>query len=367
MFLRSKSLLALCIGVIALTVACAKSAMVTSPNSTAAADVAASADGSTLKIVAPALTAPIDGFVGIPGSTNPITLTLSNVAGKYTSIAVTYEFEVKNPAGAVVQNPKVVAGTTTTSTVIPLSSLVADTRYTWRARATSGTAFGPWSNTLTFRTPLGEGIFGNVIFDPLIGGHTVGKQRGGQFLAGQGWQALGLNDSIDYDIPTTAAATLEFDVTNVGYQEGLPFQADLKFVSMGDRNFFTDFGSFRDHPWKMHLTQRADTQDLEIVWRNGGTDPDGNPGDHRIKPTSNSGPLFGDSVVNHFVLAYDAFGYNISVSSNGGPLISYLSDGFGSDGSHPYAPTNMRISLGCYPRGETIPFSVYRNIKFTPK
>ena len=367
MFLRSKSLLGLSVGVIALTVACAKSANVTSPSSTAAADASAAADGSTLKIGAPTLSAPIDGFVGQPGSTDPITLAMTNVAGKYTAIAVTYEFEVKNPAGTVVQNPKVAAGTTTTSTVIPLSALVADTRYTWRARATSGTAFGPWSNTFTFRTPLGEGIFGNVVFDPLIGGHTVGKQRGGTFLLGQGWEALTLNDSIDYDIPTTSAATIEFDVTNVGYEEGFHYAADLKFLTMGDRNFFGDFGSFRDHPWKMHLVQRADTKDLEIIWRNGGTDPEGNPGDHRIKKTDDSGPLFGNSVVNHFVLSYDRFGYQISVSSNGGPLKQYLADGFGSDGSHPYAPTNHRVSLGCYPRGETIPNAIYRNFKFTPK
>jgi len=371
MFLRSKALLALSVSAIGLTLACAKSATVTSPTSSQAADVAAAADGSTLKIGAPTLAGPIDGFVGAAGSQAPITFTLNNVSGKYTTISVTYEFEVKNPAGTVVANPKVVAGTNTTSAVVPLSSLVADTRYTWRARATSGPAFGPWSSTFTFRSPLGEGIFGNVVFDSMLNGRTVGKQRGGSFIIGQGWMAdsgnNGLVSGIDYDITTTSAATIEFDVTNVGYEEGFPFARDLKFFSMGDSNFFGDFGSFRDHPWKMHLVQRADTKDLEIIWRNGGTDPTGNPGDHRIKMTDNSGPLMGNSVVNHFVLNYDRFGYSIAVSSNGGPLIEYLADGFGSAGNLPYAPPNHRLSLGCYPRAETIPNAIYRNFRFTPK
>ena len=133
--------------------------------------------------------------------------------------------------------------------MVPLSSLVADTRYTWRARATSGTAFGPWSSTFTFRSPLGEGIFGNVVFDSMLNGRTVGKQRGGSFIIGQGWMAdsgnNGLVSGIDYDITTTSAATIEFDVTNVGYEEGFPFARDLKFLSMGDRNAFGDFGTFR--------------------------------------------------------------------------------------------------------------------------
>lgn len=366
MFLRSKSLLALSVSAVALTLACAKSASVTSPSASEAADVAAAADGSTLKIGAPTLTAPLDGFVGTPGSSTPITLSLNNVNGKYTTIAVTYEFEVKNPAGTVVQNPKVVAGASTTSTVIAASALVADTRYTWRARATSGTAFGPWSNTFTFRTPLGEGIFGNVVLDSMLNGKTVGKQRGGHFIVGQGWMADTVDDGIDYDITTMSAGTIQFDITNIGYQEGLPLSKDLKLLSMGDSTSFGDFGSFRDNPWKMHLVQRADNTGLEIIWRNGGTDPEGNPGDHRIKMPC-CGPEFHSDFVNHFVLTYDQFGYSISASTNGGPLIEYLADGFGSSGNLPYAPPNHRISLGCYPRAETIPGAIYRNLRVTPK
>ena len=53
----------------------------------------------------------------------------------------------------------------------------------------------------------------------------------------------------------------------------------------------------------MHLIQRGDGDGtgLEIIWRNGDTDPEDNPGDHRIKMTC-CGPDFKDSSVFHFVL-----------------------------------------------------------------
>ena len=67
--------------------------------------------------------------------------------------------------------------------------------------------------------------------------------------------------------------------------EGFTIQRDIKWLSMGDAGTFGSFGAFRDHPWKMHLIQRADfPTGMEIIWRNGGTDADGgDPGDHRIK------------------------------------------------------------------------------------
>ena len=191
----------------------------------------------------------------------------------------------------------------------------------------------------------------------------MGKQHGGKFIAGQGWQSLSLTDGIDYDIPTLTAGTITFDITNISQQEGLPFQADLKFLSMADSNSFGSFGSFRDTPYKMHLTQRADNDGLEIVWRNGPGCPDCNPGDHRIKMTC-CGPPFKDSNVTHFLLTWDASGYTISAGTNGGPLNLYMADGFGGI---PYAPPNHRISLGCYPRSESFPAAIYRNVQVTPK
>ncbi len=357
-----RTLIGLCTGVLAMTLACSKASVPTSPSSSVSSDAGAAADGSTLKIAAPTLTAPANGFAASAGSTDVFTLTLTNVTGTYASFAVTYEFEVRNPAGTLILNPKVAAGSGSTSTAVSPTGLVADTSYTWRARATSGTGVGPWSATRTFRTAIAEGFFGQTVVDPLSNGKTYGKQKGGRFLAGQGWQALTLEDGIDYDIPTLTDGSVEFDVTNIGPQEGQCCNSDLKFLSMGDSTAFGSFGVFRDHPWKMHLVQRADNDGLEIIWRNGGTSPTGNPGDHRIKMTC-CGPTFRSTNVTHFYVSWTAAGYTIQASTNGGPLIEYMADGFGGI---PFAPGNHRVSLGCYPRSDTIPGIIYRNVKIRP-
>ena len=356
-----KSLIGFCTGMIALTLACSKASVPTSPTPSGATDGAAAADGSTLKIGAPTLTAPANGFAASAGSTDPFTLTLTNLTGTYATFTVIYEFDIRNPAGTLVWNPKVTAGSGSTSTAVSPSVLVADTSYTWRARATFGTGIGPWSTTRTFRTAIAEGFFGQTVVDPLTNGKTYGKQKGGRFVDG-GWQPTTLQDGIDYDMPTLSSGTIEFDITNNGQQEGQAFAADLKFVSMGDSPSFVGFGQFRDTPWKMHLVQRADNDGLEIIWRNGGTNPTGNPGDHRIKMTC-CGPPFKSTNVTHFRVRWDNTGYDIEAGTNGGPLIDYMSDGFGGI---QYAPPNHRISLGCYPRSETIPFSIYRNVKIRP-
>jgi hypothetical protein len=264
----------------------------------------------------------------------------------------------------VISNPKFAAQTGATTSFTNTATLVQDTPYTWRVRATYGTAFGPWSSTFTFRSAILSGIFSDgTVIDLLTTGKTVGQQRGGQFIVGQGWQALDYGNGIDYDIKTLPAATMSFDVTNVGPQEGLPVLKDLKFVSMGDSHDFGDFGTFRDSLWKMHLVQRADTDGLEIVWRNGLNNADGNPGDHRIK-MSCCGPPFKAEFVTHFVLTWDPSGYTISAGTNGGPQDIYMADGFGG---LPYAPPSFRVSLGCYPRGDTIVGAIYRNIQVIPK
>jgi hypothetical protein len=361
--MSKKILLGVCSLAVGLFVACGRSASPSSPSSSDVADGALGPDGSTLKIGAPGLSSPESGFQFARNTS--IVLTFINVSGTYTTFPVTYELEVRNPAGAVIVNQKfgATAGNTTAFTLT--ASLLADTLYSWRVRATKDALFGPWSGTRTFRTAIALGIFGSTVIDPLTEGFTVGKQKGGRFITGQGWQALTVTDGIDYDITTCPNCVMEFDITNIGKAEGFPFQADLKFMSMGDVGSFGDFGSFRDHPWKMHLVQRADGDGtgLEIIWRNGGTDPTGNPGDHRIKMPC-CGPDFRNTSVFHFRVAWDPSGYQISVSTNGGRQEEFLADGFGG---LPYRPPNHRISLGCYPRNETIPGSIYRNVTVTPR
>jgi hypothetical protein len=264
--------------------------------------------------------------------------------------ALQYRFQVFNSANAIVEN-----------VVVPSTSHVVDTEltvnaaYTWWGRAEYQGFVGPWSAKASFLAP--ESAFLNSqISDPLTNGKTVGQQHGGTFIPGQGWQSLSTNDGIDYDltVPCADNCTLSFDVTNFGPMEGEAYSRDFKWVSMASAGDFGDFTSFRNSPWKMHLVQRADyPTGMEIVWRNGDGGEGDDPGDHRIK-YNETDVVFKSSNVYHFVLEWATTGYRVSVNG-----IEVFEDGWG----YPYAPPAHRVSLGCYPRGESFIGAIYRNIK----
>ena len=83
--MAKRTLIGLCWGALAVTLACGQPAAPVSPSTTINLGAGAAADGSTLKIGAPPLSSPPDGFVGALGSTEPITLVLSNVSGTFAS------------------------------------------------------------------------------------------------------------------------------------------------------------------------------------------------------------------------------------------------------------------------------------------
>src|SRR3954467_4881157 len=325
---------------LSLTLACTKS---NEPLSPTAPGSAATADGATLKATAPVPQSPISDQK-LTGSGRP-TLTASAAKGTFGDPPFQYHFQVMNSGGALVAESPLVSSTTWAVD----RDLDGNTRYTWRVRAEYDGAASSWSAAQGFITDDPA-----LINDPLTDGTTVGLRRGGNFIPGTGWQSTSLTDGIDYDIPGGCYdCKLEFDATNFGGQEGLPFQKDLKWVSMGDANAFGGFSAFRDHPWKMHLVQRADyPTGMEIIWRNGGTNPNGgDPGDHRIKLLST--PItFSSSQTYHFQLDWGLFGYEIRVNG-----IEVLSDGW----DHWYELTNLRIELGCIPRAESFVGVIYRN------
>jgi hypothetical protein len=228
----------------------------------------------------------------------------------------------------------------------------------WRARATNGTITSDWSKMEAFKTQNKGFRVGQTIYDPLTDGTSVGRVRGGHFVAGLGWQANSINDGIDYLIPTCGSCRAEFDVTNFGKKEGEPFLKDLKWFTMGDGATFDSFGAFRDHPWKMHLEQRADNDNgLKLIWRNGGVGG-GNPGDHTNKTTV--GWDWRGSEVYHFVFDWRPADFTVSIN---GTIV--FQDGLGGS---PYTPPNHTIELGCYPRGETLaPGAIYRNFSVAPR
>jgi hypothetical protein len=329
----------------AIVLACS-SANPATPVAPASAGPAAATDGSTLKASAPSVASPVNDQ---KLTSTTVVLTAGPSTPQFaTGVPLQYRFQVMNAAGTVVDQALVA---TTSWTVV--AQLAPNARHTWRVRAEYLGEVGPWSVTQSFIT-----IDPAIINDPLTNGRTIGRQVGGGFVAG-GWQSRSLTDGIDYDVPACAACTLEFDATNFGPQEGLPFERDLKWVSMGDANSFGSFADFRDNPWKMHLVQRADyPSGMEIVWRNGGTDADGgDPGDHRIKLTDT--PItFSSSAVYHFLLDWDSRGYSIAVNG-----ITVMQDGWG----HLYTPPNFRVSLGCYPRGDSLVGAIYRNVLLKKK
>ena len=351
--MNRKSLVVFAASALAASVIACSSANPTTPSATrttaatSAADGAnAAGDGSTLKATAAGTVSPVnDQKFNSP----VVTLTARAATLLFpsaTPVTFQYRFQVFNPANVIVEDA-LVSGTTYQVT----AALNPNTRHTWRVRPELQGQGGPWSALASFITE-DPAIFN----DPLTNGTTVGRQIGGRFLPGQGWQSGSLTDAIDYDVPSGCiTCRLEFDATNFGGQEGLPFQKDLKWVSMADVRSFSDFNTFRNSPWKMHLVQRADfPTGMEIIWRNGGTDPNGgDPGDHRIKLT-NTPIIFSSSQVYHFQLDWGIFGYAISVNG-----LEVLADGW----DHWYETPNLRIELGCIPRVESFVGIIYRNVK----
>ena len=59
------------------------------------------------------------------------------------------------------------------------------------------------------------------------------------------------------------------------------------------------------------------------------------------------------------MLDWTPSGFSVSVNGE-----EWFEDGFGG---HPYEPPNHRISLGCWPRGESFIGVIYSNIKLTAR
>ncbi len=305
----------------------------------------AAADGSTLKASAVAPQSPIND----QKLTSAVVVLTTNASTPQfaAGVPLQYRFQVMNAANAIVDQALVNSPSFAVTAV-----LAPNSRHTWRARPEYQGEAGPWSTTASFITEDPA-----IINDPLTDGRTVGRRAGGQFVPG-GWQSLSLTDGIDYDVADGCiTCRLEFDATNFGAQEGFAFAKDVKWVSMGDPGAFGDFNAFRDHPWKMHLVQRADyPTGMEIIWRNGGVnDKGGDPGDHRIKLLST--PItFSSSRVYHFRLDWGIYGYKIAVDG-----IEVMSDGW----NHWFEVKPLRVELGCIPRADSFVGIVYRNVRLT--
>src|SRR5580765_4419836 len=144
------------------------------------------ADGSTLKVTAPAVQSPTGG---VKPATGPATLVVSPSTAPFTATPpLQYRFQVFNAANAMVENVVV------NSTTHPVDAeLTVNLAYTWQARAEYQGNVGPWSAKASFIAPESAFLGAQTFADPLTNGRTVGQRHGGTFIPGQGWQSLSSN------------------------------------------------------------------------------------------------------------------------------------------------------------------------------
>ena len=214
--MHRKVLLYTATAVLGLAVACSKSTPnPASPSAAVPPESEAAADGSTLKVPAPTPTSPTGG-----GQVqDPVTLVATAVTPKFGgSAALTYRFEVRS--GSTVVASGNATGSGSSVSFVP-AALAPETNFTWRVRAESQGAFGPWSSDASFRSPVGAFLRNNEIRDPLTIGSTVGRLVGATRFTAQGLQIMSQSSHVRYDLPQTLEAG-EFSVMVTGFDEGTP-------------------------------------------------------------------------------------------------------------------------------------------------
>lgn len=130
----------------------------TAPSSAIGSGGSANADGSTLKVTAPALISPV-GDERL--DTRKPTLAWANSEGKYAASGLAYELEVTDDNGNKVYSATVGETPVFGVHVLPIE-LAANTHFNWRTRAvlnvsTSATPeilTGPWAKDTGFLTPV---------------------------------------------------------------------------------------------------------------------------------------------------------------------------------------------------------------------
>jgi hypothetical protein len=189
-------------GLLALAVACGKNSPApTSPSASSAGGVGAAADGSTLKASAPTPVSPINGEQ--PQSS--LVLVAQKSTGTYADFNPSYQFQIRSGSN-VVYDSGVVGGVGAGANNVqhtPTTALIPDTTFTWRARASYQGAFGPWSSDATFKSPLGGYLRGAELYDPLLGGRTVGSLQGGATLTDEGVFLPSHEAHVDYQLEQT--------------------------------------------------------------------------------------------------------------------------------------------------------------------
>jgi hypothetical protein len=341
--------------VLALAIACSKSSQSpSSPSVTENGSVNAAADGSTLKATAPSPVSPVNG-----AQPDTLTLTTNKARGKFdSSVPLSYEFEIKTAAGAVVSGcTSTVAGGDDTVSYTPTCALEFDTAHTWRVRAVYAGASGPWSASASFKTPSGGYIRDNEVFDPLTNGKTAGELNGGvQFIQGQGAKLLDHGSFIRYRLPVNLQQG-EFSMMILGADEGSEGDKSKVFAMQEG----PDEGDITDDDYRFTAELRARNYGApgSVTYRiiaGDGVSRDG----ARVQLNFNSDRWY----FWKFTWQTGSVRLEVRTDSETGGVI--YSSGIGT-GSHQYRPDPHYLYLGA-PMGRagaldaTLPGGIYKNV-----
>ena len=140
-----------CLALLMAAVGCTQASQsITAPSAAAGGSTADAADGSTLKVTAPALVSPVDGA---RAEARRPTLIWLNSTGKYGSMGVAYDIELSTPTTTVYT--RTVGESPDLGAHLIDMELEYDTVYSWRVRAHVGNPdlYGPWSSWASFLSP----------------------------------------------------------------------------------------------------------------------------------------------------------------------------------------------------------------------
>lgn len=342
---------------LALAVACSKSPQSpASPASTTEATADAAADGSTLKVTAPAPQSPV-------GGAQPQTLTF--VASASTAVyavaslpTLSYELEIKNAGGTTVCTGAGSASGGTVS-IAPTCTIDFDANHTWRMRATIGNAKGPWSAASSFKSPIGGYISGNEIYDPLYNGRTVGTPIGTEFVTNKGIELLDHGSYVTYVLPTNLQAG-EMSVMVTGIDEGSPGDKTKVFTMQEGTG-----ADITDNDYRVTVEKRGRDYSTPgaVTWRL----ITGDAGDHgRIIDGDRIGIAFSDERWYFWKFTWGNGRATLEVREDNpsGRMIYSSSRG---TGANPYRPVPHVIRLGqivgrAGPIDASIPGAIYKNL-----
>jgi hypothetical protein len=271
--MQKKWLLYSLAAVMAIAMACGgDSKTPTSPSTTASSPgspLAAAADGSTLKVTAPTLSAPAEGATADGLTPN---LVILNSTARYQTDYVPpyYRFVVMDSANAEIYNSgQVGAGASLTGHRVPTNVLKADTSYKWKARAEGATSnsVGPYSTVFTFKTPANAGGLpsyqtATTLWDNLTDGKTIGRATNMEFIATKGARTIGFESFIQYPLrQTLTQGEMSFYVDNFN---PLAAGGKTKFSSMS-----SDAADVTTDPWRFTLEKRGTSyvSPGQVRWR----------------------------------------------------------------------------------------------------